>query len=482
MVMKKVFLLTGILLWTGFFYSGNSQPCSIGSPGVKLNYAVTDGSNCRINIDLYFDMDHNSGGKFAWVHIWPTADYSNWGYGSPPTMANGGLTGSIASFGFEHKGGDLFIQSSYPLDPSAPGFQYTGLSVSEGPGEVTGFERYTVKNLSLLLPGGCNIPRSFTADVWQSQAAGSNVVHCFDKGLAFFANDPSVTGFMNCFVPRTYSFQVTTISAADMTVNYKVFIDDGDGIFNKPTDNIEVAGGIALLNAGNNYHYNSGLRGYLPYSGQKPYADRDLWVELTTAAVPNAVYAHLINSCIALPVQMLSFTAARKEKLVDLEWTTAAEINNKGFYIERRSGNEDWARLMFVPSAAPGGNSNSQLFYSYHDPNELTAVSLYRLCQVDLDNRVSYSDTRLVRGVGQVGKLLVYPNPSPDGRLVIVLDEMDRENTIRLLDMNGRVVREWNNLPDGRITVMNLSSGMYIIKVWNKNNNQVEQVKAVISR
>lgn len=466
----------------GFFHPAGAQPCTLGNPGVKLNYSITEGANCKIGIDLYFDLKHNPGGKWFWVHIWPTSAYSNWSYNNPPTIANGGLTGSIATFGVEHQGTDLVVQTSYPPDNTVPGFQYEGLIVTEATSSVTGAERYTVKNLVLIVPGGCNIPQSFTADVWESQSAASQNVHCFVKGMVFYANDPRATGFINCVVPRTYAFTISTISNADMTADYKVFIDNGDGIFNKTDDNIQVSSGTALLNAANSYRYASGSLSYLPYSGQKPYADRDLWVEVTTAAVPNAVYAHIPNTCIPLPVQLNSFTAARKDNRVELKWTTAAEINNKGFYVERKTGNNEWDRITFVSSAAAGGNSSVMIDYLYNDFNDNSTVTQYRLCQVDLDNKITYSYTRLVKGMGQPGKLLVYPNPSPDGRLVVVLNEMDRENILRLVDMNGKLVKEWMNLPDGQLTIMNLSSGTYVLRVWNKYSNDTQQVKVIISK
>jgi hypothetical protein len=56
----------------------------------------------------------------------------------------------------------------------------------------------------------------------------------------------------------------------------------------------------------------------------------------------------------ALPVTLTDFNAIRLSKeIVNLDWETASEQNNKGFEIERRSDNEQtFAQRKFVPSQA----------------------------------------------------------------------------------------------------------------------------------
>lgn len=479
--MKKILLV--LLVISGLFINADSQPCTLGNPGVKLNYTTPEGANCKIGIDLYFDLKHNPGGKWFWVHIWPSSAYANWNYSSPPTMANGGLVGSIASFGVEHQGTNLIVQTSYPPDISAPGFQSGGLTVSEGVGTMAGSERYTVKNLVLTVPGGCNIPQSFTADVWESQSAQSQNVHCFVKGMNFYANDPTVIGLMYCEPPRRYAFTIETINSVGMTVTYKVYIDDGDGIFNSSTDNILVNSGTAVLDASNLYKYQSGVQNYLPYSGQKPYADRDLWVEVTAATVPNAIYAQIVNSCIPLPVNITSFTANRNGEKAELKWTTSMENNNKGFYVERSKVNGGWESVAFIPTKATNGNSDHEIFYGFSDYNISRGVSLYRLRQVDVDNKARYSNTVAIKGVAQSADLIVYPNPYRSGEITIVTDQIQGEFTVKLIDMNGRLVKEWINPGDGKLFLNTIiSPGIYTLQAWSKSIGQMGQAKLVILR
>ncbi len=450
--MKKILLILSLVALGGLLTQSQAQ-CDLQNPAVKLNYS--------------------------------SAGYSNFDYsdGKPPTLANGGLVGSIATFGFYHHGSDLEVAISYDPEVGAPGFQYQYLTLAEGTGQLAGSTRYTIQNIVLTIPGGCNTAQSFKADVWESQAADAQKVHCYITEKDFIANDPTITGLLLCQVPRRYTFTVSSLmTTGSMDINYKVYIDNGDGIFNLETDNIMVFSGATTLNAANQYKYISGVQDYLPYSNTKPYSVRDLWVEVTSPSVPNAVYGQIINTCIPLPVKLSSFTAMRTNDRVKLNWTTASEINNRGFYIMRQNGNNGWQVMGYVPSAATNGNSDIAINYSFTDINSLGGVTQYRLQQVDMDNSITYSDIRMVKGMDQTGRLLVFPNPSPDGNLNIVLDNMGTDLTVRLIDMNGRLVKEWNNVTNGRIFVSHVASGMYTLRVWERNTGQVQQLKVIVSK
>lgn len=481
--MKKILLAASLIVLGSFFYHSAAQPCDLGVPGVKLNYSVQDGPNCRIGIDVYFDLRHNSGGKWVWVHIWPSSAYSNWNYGSPPTMANGGMVGSIATVGAEHQGTNLVVATSYPPDNTIPGFQYAGISVFESPSAIPEFERYTFKGIELIIPGGCNVPQSFTADVWESQSNTSQNIHCYTKNLVFYANDPKITGLLYCLNPRKYKFDINTINTSGLTVNYNVFIDvDGDAIYNPAVDNINVKTGTATLDANNSYKFSSGILDYLPYSGQKDYADLPLWVVVTSPSLSYEAYGFIANTCIPLPVKFASFTAIRSNEKVELKWATASETNNKGFFIERKNADESWQQLGYIATKAYNGNSAEPLEYQFSDYNILKAVSQYRIVQADLDGRISYTQIRMVKGFGQSVKLLVFPNPSPDGKINVLMENINAATVLQLIDLNGRIVKSWANISNDKVIVDGIKSGVYILRAWPGDGNEPVNVKIFVGK
>lgn len=482
--MKKVILIIAMVALGGIFNYSKADPCAFGNLGVDVKTSYTQDGKCVIIFDFYFDISHNSGGKYFWIHVWPTSSYvGGYSYHKPPTLTTGGggngyLQNSILTFGFFHQGTEITPLSTYGPDGTVT--VYDGYTISEVAGATS--DRYTVRGLTMVLPQDCGLPQSLTADAWESQAAGSQTVACFSTNVPFYINDPGLRGLLFCQTPRMFSFDVFTISNTDMTINYKVVIDNGDGIYNSTVDNIMVFNGTALLDISNSYKYQSGIQGYLPYSNQKPYADRSLWVVVTTPSRPNEFYTLIANSCTPLPVQFASFTAMRSKENVALKWITATELNNKGFYVERKSGNGEWQVMGYIASQAADGNSNANLFYNYTDYNNLKVVSQYRIRQVDLDNKTSYSDIRLVKGLEQTGAVMVFPNPSPDGQLNIVLDNIEGGATIRLIDMNGRVVKEWINVTTNKLNINYVSSGMYTLRVWMKGTNEPLNVKVMVNK
>lgn len=484
--MKKIILIIAMVALGGLINSSKADPCAFGNLGVDVKTSYTQDGKCVIVFDFYFDISHNAGGKFFWIHIWPTSNYVGgfpYATSDPPTLTtagggNGYLQNSILTFGFFHQGSTITPLSSYNPDNTLP--VYSGYTITEVVGATS--DRYTVRGLTITLPQDCSIPQSLTADAWESQGNNSQTVACNTSNVPFYVNDPGLRGFLFCQAPRTFSFEVFTISNTDMNINYNVFIDNGDGIFNAATDNLNIFTGNTLLNSANSYKYQSGVQPYLPWSNQKPYADRSLWIVVTTPARPNAFYYLITNGCTPLPVQFASFTALRIRENIMLKWVTATELNNKGFYIERKSGNGDWQVMGYVASQAADGNSNENLFYNYTDYNNLKAVSQYRIRQVDLDNKASYSDIRLVKGLEQSGNVMVFPNPSPDGQLNIVLDNIEGGATIRLIDMNGRVVKEWLNVTTNKLNINYVSAGMYTLRVWMKGTNEPLNVKVIVSK
>jgi hypothetical protein len=116
---------------------------------------------------------------------------------------------------------------------------------------------------------------------------------------------------------------------------------------------------------------------------------------------------------VALPVEMTSFTASMQSgSCAILKWSTATEVNNSGFEIQRRAENTTaWAKVSFVSGA---GTSNSPKEYTYQDVNLAPGVYVYRIKQIDNNGAFKYSASTQV-DAGVAGKsfelLRNYPNP-----------------------------------------------------------------------
>jgi len=113
-----------------------------------------------------------------------------------------------------------------------------------------------------------------------------------------------------------------------------------------------------------------------------------------------------------IPVEFVSFAANVVNNEVHLNWTTATELNNKGFEILRATQNDnEWKEIGFVPGR---GTTTQISSYSFTDENLNPGSYNYRLKQIDFDGTYKYYDLEQTVVISPpVGFELSqnYPNP-----------------------------------------------------------------------
>jgi hypothetical protein len=180
-----------------------------------------------------------------------------------------------------------------------------------------------------------------------------------------------------------------------------------------------------------------------------------------------------------LPVTFSNFHASRNKSSVALKWETASEQNNRGFNVQRNTKGV-WESVAFVFSAADGGNSSSLLSYSYNDVNNEKGVSQYRIQQVDMDNKASYSVIRSVKGEGQANKAVVYPNPATEGKVNVVFEDQGAK-AVTVSDISGRIVRQYRSVVNS-LVIDGLESGMYTIQITDLSSAVSTTEKVIIKK
>jgi len=148
-----------------------------------------------------------------------------------------------------------------------------------------------------------------------------------------------------------------------------------------------------------------------------------------------------------VPVELTSFTAQAAGGFVNLSWTTATELNNYGFEIERMIvGTEaSWEKVGFVAGNVTTAEPHT---YSYTDDVQLlgrmTAHTLrYRLKQIDLDGGFEYLNAVEVT-IGKTPQSIVlgqnYPNPfNPETTIEFVVPESGL-TTLKVYNILGQEV------------------------------------------
>jgi hypothetical protein len=173
-----------------------------------------------------------------------------------------------------------------------------------------------------------------------------------------------------------------------------------------------------------------------------------------------------------LPVEMSTFVAKANRLRAELHWSTATEVNNYGFEIERKAATQSWMKVGFVEGA---GMSNTLHKYSYTDNVGQAGLYEYRIKQVDKGGSYKYSSVMQVE-VGMAPKVLSlgenYPNPFNPSTSIEFSVPTDGKASLKVYNMLGQEVA---NLFDGTAVAGNflkvkfdaskLSSGVYFSRL-----------------
>lgn len=168
-----------------------------------------------------------------------------------------------------------------------------------------------------------------------------------------------------------------------------------------------------------------------------------------------------------LPVRFLSFDVRKTTGGVVLTWATEQEVNNSHFNIERSVDGKTWATIGMV-FAKEGTNVNR---YEYKDESKLTTVAYYRLRQVDIDGRSSFSKVQSIRSLKAAPQFLVY-SPSQQNIRVSFSNPTHSQVEVILLNSNGQVVSTKiaaTAVTKVDLTGNNLSKGLYIVQVLSQD-------------
>lgn len=172
-----------------------------------------------------------------------------------------------------------------------------------------------------------------------------------------------------------------------------------------------------------------------------------------------------------LPIKMDNFYAARNGSSVLMTWETQTEINSKEFVIERKTTG-DFETVAVVPAT----NITTGSKYQFTDINSEKVTSQYRLKMYDFDGSFRYSEIRAIKGLGNSTDFTMFPNPSTGTSRVSITD-VSPSNEIQIINNVGRVVKTVSMKNQSSFDINNLSNGVYIIRVVNKETGEVTTKK-----
>ena len=173
-----------------------------------------------------------------------------------------------------------------------------------------------------------------------------------------------------------------------------------------------------------------------------------------------------------LPVELISLSAEGKNNFIHVAWSTASEINNRGFELQRTSDISNFEKISWKDGK---GTTTSLTEYFYDDPDvEPEKIYYYRLKQIDFDGSENYSAAVATKITGiKSAELTLTENADGEYAIISWYLPFDSPVKIILTDVSGKQVPvlENSNMVKGNHslklepTMFQLSKGMYFVSL-----------------
>jgi hypothetical protein len=197
-----------------------------------------------------------------------------------------------------------------------------------------------------------------------------------------------------------------------------------------------------------------------------------------------------------LPVTLSSFNYFISENNVVLQWVTETEVNNSGFDVERKAGQQGstWQKIGFVQGS---GTTNEQKKYLHEDKKLQTGTYSYRIKQIDYNGNFEYFELFEAVNIKAPAVFSLsqnYPNPSNPRSKIDFQIPFDSKVKIIVYDMLGKEVSiladEFKKADFYSVEFdgSNLASGVYFYRIFadgilnGKNERYSGTMKLILVR
>ena len=176
----------------------------------------------------------------------------------------------------------------------------------------------------------------------------------------------------------------------------------------------------------------------------------------------------------ALPVTGFTFSAIKASQNTSLlKWSTLSETANLGIAVEKSINGVNYTQVTFINSSSING---SGAVYQFIDQQPQRGKNYYRIKQVDIDNRFSYSSVKIlnfdIKPVIQIG-----PNPATD--FITIKTELGNAKTsVKLFNQQGQLLQTAAATSQQlfKLPASNLPNGVYYLQVNNDGNIETQKI------
>jgi hypothetical protein len=187
----------------------------------------------------------------------------------------------------------------------------------------------------------------------------------------------------------------------------------------------------------------------------------------------------------ALPISLINFEGKCNGSMININWSTASESNNKMFLLEESYDALNWSMVKTILGA---GNSTTQMNYSEVISSKFPGGSYFKLTQVDFNgNSESFDPIYINCEQSLTTEMTIAPNPAVDYVNVTIQSADDMNANLTLFSSSGQILfsskasleKGTNNI---RIDITNLSSGAYHLNITNDKKIEISGSRSIIKK
>jgi hypothetical protein len=178
----------------------------------------------------------------------------------------------------------------------------------------------------------------------------------------------------------------------------------------------------------------------------------------------------------SLPLIWSDFSAVAQESGISLSWKTEQEEQVSKFELEFSTDGTRFEKFHTIPAKNQAFNQ----YQALHIPDAVGKL-FYRIKQIDIDGRFTYSPVKVVNFAGR-SVVKIYPNPLTEKLIIQIAGGLEKSSVISVFDISGKEltrVKIESGQNQFTINSSGWSSGMYWLKIFGSDGRIVHQEKLI---
>lgn len=175
-----------------------------------------------------------------------------------------------------------------------------------------------------------------------------------------------------------------------------------------------------------------------------------------------------------LPVTWLYINGQWENNTAVIKWATASENNTSKFEIEHSNNRNNYS---IIGTVAAAGNSNGTQHYSFLHSSPAIGKNHYRIKQIDLDGRFSYSAIIVLQKSTLQTNIIIAPNPVQER--VTIFFSRGTNKAIQLINSNGILLlseKITGTSNSHSLNIRHLGPGTYFLKIQTENGVETHTI------